>query len=242
MTHINKTDTKRITKKMFMNKKYNIAKRIKKPWPTKDAMEQVYKLKLWGSDSSGFYSGEGSHHPEMVNPYIAVLTSFLSSFKKPLVVFDFGCGDFNVGNQLVKYTKKYVAIDIVTDLIAYNKEKFIAENLEFHCLDIAVADLPPGDCVLLRQVLQHLSNNEVQRIVDKIANFKYVILTEHVPEGNFVPNKEIISGQGIRLKKQSGIDLLAPPFNFKVIEEKQLLAVTLDNCKGVVLTTLYKVF
>ena len=91
-------------------------------------------------------------------------------------------------------------------------------------------------------MLQHLSNAEIQSIVSKLHGFKYVILTEHIPEGDFVPNKEIISGQGTRLKKQSGIKLLAPPFNFKVKEEKQLLSVVLDGGQGVIVTTIYEIF
>lgn len=225
-----------------MKKSKNSTKTIKKPWPTKDAMEQVYEKKLWGDNKADFYSGVGSHRPEIVNPYIAVLTSFLTSFKNPLVVCDLGCGDFNVGKELVKHTKKYVAVDIVADLIAHNRKEFKAENLEFHCLNIAVDDLPSGDCAVLRQVLQHLSNAEVQSIVRKLTDFKYVILTEHIPEGEFVPNKEIISGQGIRLKKESGLDVLEPPFNFKVKEETQLLSVRLNDGKEVLVTTLYTVF
>jgi hypothetical protein len=224
-----------------MNKKENGAKSIKKPWPTKDAMDQVYTMKLWGNNSSDFYSGDGSHHPEIVNPYIEVLTSFLTSFKTPLVVCDLGCGDFNIGRQLVKHSEKYVAVDIVTDLIEHNKSTFKEDSLEFHCLDIAVDDLPSGDCALLRQVLQHLSNTEIQSILSKLTDFKYVILTEHVPEGHFKVNKDIISGQGTRLKKQSGLNVLAPPFNFKVQEEKQLLSITLDDFEGVIVTTLYKI-
>ena len=225
-----------------MKKRKPRTKRIKKPWSTKDAMAQVYEMNLWGGHSSDFYSGEGSHLPDLLNPYIAVVTSFLTSFKNPLRVCDLGCGDFNVGEQLVKHTKKYVAVDIVKDLITHNKSTFVAKNLEFHCLDIAIVDLPVGDCALVRQVLQHVSNAEVQRIVKKLADFKYVIVTEHVPEGDFTPNIDIISGQGIRLKKHSGLDLLAPPFNFKVKEEKQLLSIKLTNCNEVIVTTLYQIF
>ncbi len=226
-----------------MKKKENRAERIKKPWPTKDAMEQIYKMKLWGGGNEfDFYSGIGSHHPSIKHPYIEVLTSFLMSFQNPLTVCDLGCGDFNIGKELVKHTKKYIAVDIVQALIARNREKFKEENLEFYCLDIAVDDLPSGDCALLRQVLQHLSNTEVQRILDKLANFNYVIITEHIPKGDFVPNKEIISGQGTRLKKQSGINVLASPFNFKAKEEKQLLSVVLEDDKGVIVTTCYKIF
>jgi len=224
-----------------MKKSKNGTKKPKKPWPTKDAMEQVYKLKLWGDNKSEFYSGYGSHLPEIVNPYLTTITSFLKSFKEPIDVVDLGCGDFNIGSQLVKHTKKYVAVDIVPSLVEYNKEKFKVVNLEFHCLDIAVDYLPSGDCAILRQVLQHLSNTEVQQTLNKLTNFKYAIITEHIPEGDFTPNKDIISGQGIRLKKQSGIDVLAPPFNFKVKKEQELVSFKLDNNKGVIVTTLYEI-
>lgn len=217
-------------------------KKIKKPWPTKAAMTQVYEKKLWGNNNTDFYSGEGSHHPDLVNPYIDVVTSFLNSFEEPITVCDLGCGDFNIGKELFKQTEKYIGVDIVEALIQRNKSLFKAENLEFYCLDVAADNLPLADCVLLRQVLQHLSNSEVQQILSKLGAYKYVVLTEHLPEGEFIPNKDIISGQGIRLKKQSGINLLLPPFNMKVIDEKQLLAIQLKDRPGVIVTTLYKLF
>ncbi len=217
-------------------------KKIKKPWPTKKAMEQVYEMNLWGTNNTHFYSGEGSHLPEIVNPYVKVLIAFLTSFKEPITVCDFGCGDFNIGKQLVEYTSKYIAVDIVEDLIQFNKEHFKQPNLEFHSLDIAKDNLPVGDCAIIRQVLQHLSNEEIKSIVPKLSAFKYVILTEHLPEGNFIPNVDIISGQGIRIKKQSGVNLLEPPFNLKVKEGTQLLSIKLKQGKGVVVTTLYRLF
>ena len=216
-------------------------KQTKKPWPTKDAMAQIYKQNLWGGDRSEFYSGLGSHQPETVNPYIAVVSAFLKGFETPPVVCDLGCGDFNIGKELVKYSKKYIAIDIVPELIAHNRKEFKADNLEFHSLDIATDVLPSGDCAILSQVLQHLSNAEIKRVVEKLYAFKYIILTEHLPEEDFEPNKDIISGQGIRLKKQSGVNLSASPFNFKVKEEKHLLSVPSPGFKGVLVTTLYKI-
>ena len=224
-----------------MKKKENKPKSIKTPWPTKEAMEQVYEMKLWGGNTSDFYSGMGSHHPEVINPYIEVVSSFLRSFQNRLTVCDLGCGDFNIGKELVNYTTKYHAVDIVTSLIERNIEKFKEDHLEFQCLNIAVDDLPSGDCALLRQVLQHLSNTEIQRIVSKLTDFEYIIVTEHLPEVDFIPNKDIISGQGIRLKKNSGVNLTAGPFNLKVKEETQLLSVILNGQKGNIVTTLYKI-
>ncbi|MFB0905159.1 MAG: class I SAM-dependent methyltransferase [Nonlabens sp.] len=225
-----------------MNKKDLKTENRKKSWPTKDAMEQVYELGLWGTNDSNFYSGIGSHHPAIIQPYINAVKSFLKSFENPLVVCDLGCGDFNVGKELVGHAKNYIAVDIVADLIKRNRRIFQEESLEFHCLDIAVDDLPQGDCALLRQVLQHLSNAEIQSILSKLTAYTYIILTEHVPEGDFTSNKDIISGQGTRLKKQSGLDVLAPPFSFKVKEVQQLLVVCLEDQKGIIVTSLYKVY
>ena len=48
---------------MSLNKK-------KTPWPTKKAMKQVYEMKLWGTNGSSFYSGEGSYNIKIVEPYL----------------------------------------------------------------------------------------------------------------------------------------------------------------------------
>ena len=205
-------------------------------------MQQVYRDRLWGDNGTEFYSGFGSHHPQLVAPYIKVLTKFLRSFATPITVCDLGCGDFNIGKELVPYTKKYIAIDIVPELIAYNRKKFNYPNLEFQCLDIAKDDVPRGDCVILRHVLQHLSNAEVKKTVSTLYNFKYVLLTEHIPAGEFLPNKDIVSGQGIRLKKQSGLELFKAPFYLKVKEKKQLLSLEAMGYKGRIITTMLKMF
>ena len=113
------------------------SKKHKNAWPTKAAMEQIYDLNLWGGNSSSFYSGFGSHDPKLVLPYLEVVTSFLRAFEHPLTVCDLGCGDFNVGKELVKHTQNYIAVDIVPELIAHNQENFKADNLEFKCLNIS---------------------------------------------------------------------------------------------------------
>ncbi|MFQ3239025.1 MAG: hypothetical protein ACI9NI_001320 [Olleya marilimosa] len=214
----------------------------KTPWPTKAAMQQVYKMNLWGRNASEFYSGEGSHNPELVNPYIEAIVSFLKTLNTPISVCDLGCGDFNIGSKLFKYTSKYFAIDIVPELIDHNKSNFKANNLSFSSLDIAKDDLPPADCALIRQVLQHLSNAEVQNILNKLQAYKYVIITEHIPTFDFIPNLDIISGQGIRLKKQSGLDVLKAPFNFKVTTHEELLTINLKDGKGKIVTTKYTLY
>ena len=215
---------------------------VSKTWPTKAALEQVYAQNFWGGEAGSFYSGQGSHDPALVEPYVDVVTSFLRSFKIPMVVCDLGCGDFNVGKQLAPYTRAYQAVDIVPDLIAHNQKHFASAVICFQCLDLAKDTLPHGDCAIIRQVLQHLSNDEVLAICSQLSNYKYVIVTEHLPQDNFIPNLDIISGQGIRLKKKSGVDLLAAPFHLKVKDQQHLLTIPLKKNKGKIVTWLYEMF
>ena len=212
----------------------------KKPWPTKAAMEQVYENNLWGGEEGEFYSGFGAHDPELVQPYVESVQGFLTSLEKPPIICDLGCGDFNVGNELVPYSKKYIAIDIVEDLIQRNKMMFQDEKLEFHCLDVSNDILPKGEVAILRHLLQHLTNGEVKHILKKLSAFKYAIITEHIPKGDYKPNLDIISGQGTRLKKKSGLDLTEPPFNFTYKEKKELLSI--EDKHGVMQTTLFTMF
>ena len=84
--------------------------------------EYIYKNKLWGSEiDKKFYSGDGSHNSKIIKPYVEIIKKILIGLHNPVVV-DLGCGDFNIGSQLFPLTKKYYGIDIVEDLINFNKK------------------------------------------------------------------------------------------------------------------------
>ena len=59
-------------------------------------------------------------------------TFLLSLPKKPDVV-DLGCGDFVIGSKLRKFCNKYIAVDIVDELINFNKKK-----ISYYCTRINV--------------------------------------------------------------------------------------------------------
>ncbi|MCB9197644.1 MAG: class I SAM-dependent methyltransferase [Flavobacteriales bacterium] len=210
------------------------------PWPTQKAMQQVYEEHLWGGAEFDFYSGTGSHEMTIVKPYLDVMIRFLNGFPELLSVVDLGCGDFNVGKELLSHVKSYTAIDIVPDLIKRNQLKYRFDHLNFICLDIAKDQLPKGDCAIIRQVLQHLSNDEIKQVVNQLSQYRFVILTEHIPEGEFEPNKDIISGQGIRLKKNSGVDLFMPPFDLQNFTAEVIQTVPYLGGKGIIQTWLIR--
>lgn len=186
---------------------------------------EIYDRGLWGKadKSDQFFSGHGSHLADHVDPYITAISEFLQSAAPPNVV-DLGCGDFNVGCQIRPYCARYVACDIVPKLIAYNKEKFRRLDVDFRCVDIIEDPLPEGDVVIIRQVLQHLSNKHIERVLNKLKLYKYVVLTEFVPEGEFIPNIDQPTGSFSRLARgiHSGVVLTRDPFLLKVKSERTI--------------------
>ena len=173
-----------------------------------------------------FYSGIGSRHEEFTEVYIDKIKNFLLSLPSKPSVVDLGCGDFFIGSRLRKYCNKFTAIDIFEELIEFNKEKFVNQNVDFQTLDITKDPLPPGDICFLRNVLQHFSNDHIQKFLKlMLGKYKYLIITEHLPEeeGYFRPNIDKITGPNIRIQSNSGVILTEPPFNLKYLEKKMFL-------------------
>jgi hypothetical protein len=71
--------------------------------------------------NDGFHSGDGSHEPSVVEPYVAALRRYLAEVPEPVNLVVPGCGDFNVGRRLIDVANQTVACDIVPDLIARNR-------------------------------------------------------------------------------------------------------------------------
>jgi hypothetical protein len=80
--------------------------------------------------------------------------------------------------------------------------------------------LPPADLLTIRQVLQHLSNNKIKKILNNVNKYKYVIITEHLLKDGFVKkhNKDKPTGPDIRLIDNSGVYINKPPFNLPCME------------------------
>lgn len=175
-----------------------------------------------GGGGSEFCSGHGSHLQSHVDPYVLAVSEFLGQLPIPADVVDLGCGDFNVGRQIRHKTARYIACDVVPDLIARNKIAYADLDVDFRVVDITEDDLPQGDVVIIRQVLQHLSNAAIMSVVDKLINYRYLVLTEFVPSGKFIPNMDQPTGSFSRLARgvPSGVVLTSPPLNMRVKTEK----------------------
>ncbi len=203
----------------------------------------IYEAGVWGrSDdpTDRYFSGSGTRVAAYSDRYVQALRSFLGSISPPPNVVDIGCGDFFIGARVRGCCGEYVACDVVDGLIAYNKQKYADLNVDFRVLDAVDDDLPPGDVVVIREVLQHLSNDNIKSIISKIyGKYRYAVITECLPNSeNFIPNLDKVTGDKIRQNVNgSGVVLTLPPFNLKVKEERVICLSEAGLTKLV--TTLY---
>ena len=209
----------------------------------REVFSKIYNESAWGASESKddlFYSGLGSHDHKIVSPYIEAITDFLLKFREKPVVVDLGCGDFSIGSRLRAHCGKYIACDIVQELIEFNKTKYAELNVDFRVLDLTEDQLPRGDIVFIRQVLQHLSNNQIMKAIPKLASqYKYLVLTEHLPSTeNFEHNIDKEAGAGVRTRLGSGVVLTSAPFNMAYRNKSILCSV--DGYGGRIITTLYE--
>ncbi len=176
------------------------------------AFSEVYSKNLWGGDQGEFCSGTGSG-PEFSQPYVDRIRQWLADEGTRSVV-DVGCGDFRVGAQLVSPALDYTGVDIVGALVRRNQERFGAENIRFVQLDVAEQRPPQADVALVRQVLQHLSNVEIARVLENCAHYPHLVVTEHVFTGADAKyNVDKPHGPFNRATSKSGVFLDQPPFS-----------------------------
>ena len=134
------------------------------------SFETIYRDRLWGAEEgSPYYSGEGSRG-EVVSAYVDKLSFIIADVQRAqgtVKVIDLGCGDFTVGRELLRRTEQmtYVGCDIVPGLIAHHEATVDDPRARFEVVDMVTDTVPEGDICLVRQVLQHLSNHDVLRVL-----------------------------------------------------------------------------
>ena len=210
---------------------------------TQQVFTKIYEKGIWGTSTDPdqpYYSGSGSHDAGITEIYVRHVSSFLKKFAEKPNVVDLGCGDFSVGSQLRPFCDRYVACDIVPPLIAHNSKRFASLNVDFRVVDLTRDELPDGDVVFIRQVLQHLPNAEIAQAMPRIvARYRYLVLTEHIPnKTDFKSNIDKPAGPDIRLERGSGLVLTDPPFSLAPLEISTLCEVS--EFDGLVQTLVYR--
>jgi hypothetical protein len=183
-----------------------------------DAFDEVYRVGMWRQGTA--HSGQGSEglladrYAEFVIDY-----ALRNGIRK---VVDAGCGDFSIGSRLAPNFDEYLAFDVSPRIIAINKDRYAglcaSGRVTFRFMDMTSTTFPPTELILIRQVLQHLTNGQIQKIQKNIeaSIWRRVLITEHVsnPENNQAPNLDLASHTvRTRVALGSGVFIDKPPFS-----------------------------
>jgi SAM-dependent methyltransferase len=186
----------------------------------KDVFEHVYTSNLWKGSctETGLASGLGSTG-KVVDDYCSLLSELIARYGVRSVA-DLGCGNFNVGERISRMVDQYTGVDIAETVVIANTRAFTNGHIRFLRADLTTDSLPGADAAILRQVLQHLSNTEIQAVLDNVLEtYPLAIITEHVYHGQYQkPNVDMAHGPATRVSEKSGAFIDQPPFSITTAE------------------------
>jgi hypothetical protein len=163
--------------------------------------EAVYRDNAFGGDESA--SGPGSslastRHLREALPRLLAKLGCAS-------LLDIPCGDFHWMSEVV-LGAEYCGADIVTSLVERNRRLF-GKEARFERLDLMDDPLPKMDAILCRDILVHLSFDEIRRALANIARSGATyLLTTTFP--HLDRNDDVMSPNWRRL------NLELPPFDY----------------------------
>lgn len=172
-----------------------------------DFFSTIYSENRWSNGS-----GPGSN-PNATKEYRAYLQQFLKTYQIKSVV-DAGCGDWQFSSLINWDSIDYLGLDIVPAVVEKNTKHFGQENIRFKHCNIAKENLPPADLLILKDVIQHWTNEEILAFLPQFKKYKYVLVTNDVEQenGTFMQgiNTEGFTDERTRYKP---VDITQPPFN-----------------------------
>lgn len=146
---------------------------------TKSKFTEIYRNNLWNNEESR--SGGGSTLNRTAKIREGLQQLFVEEDIRSLC--DAGCGDFNWMKTVSFDHIRYIGIDIVPEMIESNRKSYERGNISFAELDLTRDELPSVDLILSREVLFHLS---FQDLFAALRNFKKsgarYLLTTHYPD------------------------------------------------------------
>lgn len=135
--------------------------------------DRIYATNQWGAGS-----GNGSL-PVHTHGYIALLERFLTERRIESVI-DMGCGDWQFSRLVDWRAAEYRGYDVVSSVIEANTKAFGRPGVSFHGYDGDPRKLPSADLLIVKDVLQHLSDDRIDATLAQLPRYRYALLTNCV--------------------------------------------------------------
>lgn len=148
---------------------------------------------IYKGDSWGFGSGHGSL-PSVTKGYRAYLETFIKENNIKSIV-DYGCGDWQFSRYIDWGDASYLGVDIVERVINDNNKKYANKHVKFQHIAPNDKSIPQADLLIIKDVLQHMSEKDVKAFLEKtLPKFRYALITNCIePRGDI--NASIATGE-----------------------------------------------
>jgi hypothetical protein len=169
---------------------------------TAAAFTALWRDNGWGSDETRSGAGSTLAATETLRAHLAELCRFLDI--RQLV--DAGCGDLNWMEKLSGQFELYLGLDVVPGMIEELERRFGTRRGHFFALrDATLDDLPRADAILCRDLMTHLSDEQVRAVLERVktSGSRYLLATSYPG----TENRDIPAGDW------RPIDLTRPPFS-----------------------------
>lgn len=207
----------------------------------KDLFDFCAKNNLWqyGAIKEGLgesMSGIGSHKI-YTRRFVSHVNRIIEE-KQIKTIFDASCGDWNWMRDVNLNGIEYVGNDISSVVIEHNKDKYDdAENVHFLCGDclehLQEKKNNSYDLCVLRQTLEHLSNEDCIDIVSEVKRTsRYAIITSGTPSETSNSRDFVcdgVSSRTITLDMSPFVQILGHPSERFDDGHEEL---TVSNCFG----------
>lgn len=190
----------------------------------KEIFDDVYANRRWGTNPDCMPSSGKGSFVENASEYENFIVDFVNN-NNISSILDVGCGDFQVSSRILSRLERevdYLGVDVSQIIIDQNRSAHESDKIKFRQLDAVKDEIPAADLIMIREVLQHLSNGQVNKVLKKLvpmAESNNILITNTVSRNPERLNMDIPPGSASRAGMKSGLWLDKPPFNMRV-EEK----------------------
>lgn len=183
-----------------------------------EVFTSIYDSGFWGVAEDGDPSSGWGSFPVHAKPYMDFLVNFINTNQIHSVV-DLGCGTWEFSRYIDWGNINYIGVDAVASVVELNQRKFGSGNINFIQGDILNMQLPDGELVVCKDVLQHLKNDDVILFLSKINKYKHCLFTNDLAI-SYTDSVDITNHNrdNVARGENRPIDLTKPPFNVKGIK------------------------
>ncbi|SFM28447.1 hypothetical protein SAMN03159341_12422 [Paenibacillus sp. 1_12] len=144
----------------------------------KEIFSSIFHNNLWGGTESVSGPGSSIHESARLIHYLPLLIELFEI----RTMLDAPCGDFHWMQHVPLSLDSYYGVDIVSEIIEQNIQKYKKEPIQFFEKNIVQDDLPTSDLILCRDALVHFDNEHIFETLKNFARSKSTyLLTTHFP-------------------------------------------------------------